>query len=128
MRPGPELPTATGGKEQVAGEEGISPFSMPVHGRQWQGPGLPCSYIQGQLSCPQGQERGLPILHSPQILTCPQAAAQTKECIWPLMVTDPCCCRAMDLDVASGGRPGQDLTMVLSGITGYPHQAVPYYP
>lgn len=99
--------------------EGISPSSVPVHGRPVAGPVLPCSYILGQLTCnsypqcqpccaswvmsrpaltstaadqrccelswPQSdlsynaQAKDLPILHSPQISTCPQAAAQTKD-------------------------------------------------
>jgi hypothetical protein len=45
---------------------------------------------------------------------------------WPLVVTDPCCCRATDLDAS--GSTGQDPTMVSGGIAGYSQQAFPHYP
>lgn len=35
---------------------------------------------------------------------------------WPLVVTDPSCCRAKDPDVAPGSSRGQDFTMASSGL------------
>jgi hypothetical protein len=46
---------------------------------------------------------------------------------WSLVVTDPCCHRAIDPDVATGGNTGQNPTMALGGITCYSHHAVPHY-
>lgn len=46
---------------------------------------------------------------------------------WPLVVTDTCCCRAKDPDIALGGSTGQDLTMPLGGTTNYSHWAVSHY-
>lgn len=43
------------------------------------------------------------------------------------MVTEPCCCRAMDPDMAPGGSTGQD-PIVPCGITSCSHQAVPHSP
>jgi hypothetical protein len=59
--------------------------------------------------------------HGPRQQSRPGAPA------WPLVVTDLCCCRAIDPDMTLGGSTGQDLTMALGGITDYSHQALPHY-
>lgn len=49
--------------------------------------------------------------YSPQISPHSQAAAQTRDA-WPLVLTDSCCCRATDPDVALINSTGHDFTMV----------------
>lgn len=41
-----------------------------------------------------------PFLHSLQISTCPKAADQTRDVTWPLVVTDPCCFKAVNPEMA----------------------------
>lgn len=48
--------------------------------------------------------------------------------VWPLVKTDPSCCRATGPDVAHIGSRSQNPTMVPQGITSYSHRAVPLYP
>lgn len=62
----------------------------------------------------------------PRTSTCPLVALETAA--WPLVVTDLCCCRTTDPDVASGSSTGQNLTMVPCGIASYSQQGVPHYP
>lgn len=48
--------------------------------------------------------------------------------VWPLVLTDFCCCRIRYPDVSLSGHIGQDPTMSLGGISRYSQQAVPHYP
>lgn len=47
---------------------------------------------------------------------------------WSLVVTEPCCYRALDQVVASGASTGQDLTVVPDDTIDYLYQAAPHYP
>ena len=42
--------------------------------------------------------------------------------------SDPCCCRAMDPDMALNGSMGWDFTVALGGSAGYSPQAIPLHP
>lgn len=50
--------------------------------------------------------------------------------VWLLVVADPHCFKATDLDMALGSYHGmgQDLTMALGDIIGYSQQGVLHYP
>lgn len=154
MTLGPAPLPAAGGKRGGAwvGKEVIFSSSMSLHKRWVGGPSLLHSYYahpqllqlpallcflgdgRGQLSCshtPQGQLShdvqvgDQPVFHSPQSLTWSWVDAQTRDIH---LETDSCCHRAMDPDVALSGASGQNVTMILGGITGYSYQVVPHYP
>jgi hypothetical protein len=57
------------------------------------------SFPQGQISNDAQVKGGVSSSQSSDS-TCPRAAAQTRDLFSPLVVTDPCCCRAMNLDMA----------------------------
>lgn len=59
--------------------------------------------------------------------TWPRWQLRPKTSAWPLVVTDPCCNRATEPDIAPCDSTGQDPTTVLGAITSYSHQSVPHY-
>jgi len=79
----PALPTAICGEGEGEEEEEGDIFLLPTppHSRQVSGPALLLS-------------------HDAQASTRPQAAAETRACVWPLVVTDPVSCRASIPDMA----------------------------
>lgn len=115
------------------------PESTLVLPRQSAGPALPNAAAvegQGQLSCshassptsfsmPRG---GLgPFLHSLQISTCPKAADQTRNVTCSLVVTDSCCFKAVNPDMAHQWQHKPGPHHGLGSITSNSHQDVPCY-
>jgi hypothetical protein len=107
--------------------------------RQCAKPTLPSTAVRGGLSSPalptsrarsphDAQVGVGPALDSLQYQHVPKWQIRLGTCVWPLVVTDPCWCRAMGLDVAPSSSTGQDPTMVPGAMTSYSHQAVPHYP
>lgn len=89
---------------------------------------------QGQLSCLQGclsQDAQVRGGDSSRLLSesnmSPRWQPRSGISTWPLVLTEPCCFRAMGPDVALSGSTGQDATMVPGGITEYLHHAVLHY-
>lgn len=87
-------------------------------------PALPHSHPRCQLSpnsCNQSQ------LYRASWEMSGPSPENSRQGVWLILhspQTDPCCCWAMDPAMALGGSTGQDLTVVLDGITGYSHQSV----
>lgn len=72
------------------------------------------------------RQRMRPVLHSPQTLTWPQMAAQTRDILLAFVDNRPLshCFRAMNTVTIFGSSPGdQDITLALDSVALYSHQA-----